>query len=599
MPGEHLEQTQLVLVELVEAELRDDDHADHGRPVEEWDGEQRLLDPRGPSNLDAELGLRRVAREERLARLGDMTGDALADPGLQHLHRRARRDKVTPEGDRPQIVPVTDEDAAVVVIDQEPQLLGDRGADLGNVVEAAQLRRYPVEQLQVGDRADLGAPVDVLLGGSFGRPVLEDHDLAPAAGLRGHHRHLGAGDELARIRRVLRARGDPDREADGADRAERHSRDLLSHPLGKAVGLREAARGRDDRELLAADPADGVAAPDGAEEDLGDLREHLVSGCVAVDVVDALEVVEVEHHEGDGGAIDGGLDELEAETLVERTVVPETRERIGLRLSLERRADVRVVERQGCGVAESDDEQELVLRELLEAGAIDVECPLQLAPGDQRDDDQRLGIGRRVDDEADAGVELRSVREHGLAVLDRPARDADAEGERWVGQHLGGVLPGRVDGLELAGGLVRLVERDVVARNQLPDRVRDPMEQVVERLLGQQLVEDVCELSVRLDERLERHVGDGLVVVRGRGVRQRLHGLTRSIGAWRSVLESSRLTSRHGHLLLAHGAPRHTSGTDRPVAWNQGTRGAPGGGCRADRGVASGDCVRVRRGCCR
>ena len=69
VPGEHLEQTQLVLVELVEAELRDDDHADHRRPVEERDGEQRLLDLRRPSNLDAELGLRRIAREERLARL--------------------------------------------------------------------------------------------------------------------------------------------------------------------------------------------------------------------------------------------------------------------------------------------------------------------------------------------------------------------------------------------------------------------------------------------------------------------------------------------------------------------------------------------------
>ena len=109
----------------------------------------------------------------------DVPGDPLADPGLQHLHRRARRDEVAAEGDRPQVVPVTDEDAAVVVIDQEPELLGDRGADLRDVVEPAQLRRHSVEQLQVGDRADLGAPVDVLLGGAFDGPVLEDDDLRP------------------------------------------------------------------------------------------------------------------------------------------------------------------------------------------------------------------------------------------------------------------------------------------------------------------------------------------------------------------------------------------------------------------------------------
>ena len=170
----------------------------------------------------------------------------------------------------------------------------------------------------------------------------------------------------------------------------------------------------------------------------------------------------------------------------------------------------RVVERQGGRIAEPDDEQELVLGELLEAGAIDVERSLELAPRDQRDDDERLGIRWRVDDEADAGIELGAVREHGLPVLDRPARDPDAERERRIGEHLGRVLPGGVDGLQLAGGLVRLVERDVVARDQLTDRVRDPMEEVVERLLGEQLVEDVRELAVRVDQRIVRGIaGDG------------------------------------------------------------------------------------------
>ena len=38
-------------------------------------------------------------------------------------------------------------------------------------------------------------------------------------------------------------------------------------------------------------------------------------------------------------------------------------------------------------------------------------------------------------------------------------------------------------------------------RDQLADRVRDPLEQRVERLLGEHVVEDVGQSAVRLDER--------------------------------------------------------------------------------------------------
>ena len=189
-----------------------------------------------------------------------------------------------------------------------------------------------------------------------------------------------------------------------------------------------------------------------------------------------------------------------------------------------------VVERQGGRIAEPDHEQELLVGELLEAGAIDVQRSLELAPRDQRDDDEGLGIRWRVDHEADAGIELGAVREHRFPVLDRPAGDPDAEGERRIGQHLGRVLPRGVDGLQLTGGLVRLVERDVVARDQLTDRVRDPMEEVVERLLGEQLVEDVRQLAVRVDPRIVRGIAGDVVAARGRGVRrrcQRPHSMNR------------------------------------------------------------------------
>jgi hypothetical protein len=88
-------------------------------------------------------------------------------------------------------------------------------------------------------------------------------------------------------------------------------------------------------------------------------------------------------------------------------------------------------------------------------------------------------------------------------MLDRPARDPDAVRERLVGEHLLRVLAGREDRPQPLGGLVCLVERDVVVRDQLSDGVRDPLQQVVQRLLGEHVVEDVRQLAVRLDDGVE------------------------------------------------------------------------------------------------
>ena len=75
--------------------------------------------------------------------------------------------------------------------------------------------------------------------------------------------------------------------------------------------------------------------------------------------------------------------------------------------------------------------------------------PLSRPRATEGDDDERLGVGRGVHDEAHARVELRAVREHRLPVLDGPAGDADAVRERLVRQHLLRVVTRRVDGLQL------------------------------------------------------------------------------------------------------------------------------------------------------
>ena len=50
-------------------------------------------------------------------------------------------------------------------------------------------------------------------------------------------------------------------------------------------------------ELVAADTGDQAVAPDVGEEDLADDTQDLVADVVPVGVVDALEVIDIGHHE--------------------------------------------------------------------------------------------------------------------------------------------------------------------------------------------------------------------------------------------------------------------------------------------------------------
>ena len=145
-----------------------------------------------------------------------------------------------------------------------------------------------------------------------------------------------------------------------------------------------------------------------------------------VNVIDALEVVDVQHEERDGVVRPAGIRKRQTQTLVERAMVEETGERIGLRLVLEPRADLRVVERERRSIAESLGQLELVVTERgVFAEAVDVQCAFDRVSRDQRDRDQRLRLvcgctyyGH------DTRVEVCLVDSHRLAVLDTPARQA-------------------------------------------------------------------------------------------------------------------------------------------------------------------------------
>ena len=76
-----------------------------------------------------------------------------------------------------------------------------------------------------------------------------------------------------------------------------------------------------DRELVAAEAGRGVAGADARVEPLGDLDEHLVAGSVAEAVVDGLEVVEVEEHDGEAAALAPRAGRGVADALAEQRAV--------------------------------------------------------------------------------------------------------------------------------------------------------------------------------------------------------------------------------------------------------------------------------------
>ena len=106
--------------------------------------------------------------------------------------------------------------------------------------------------------------------------------------------------------------------------------------LEDALGDRHPGRSRrDEDELVATQPGDGVDEPDGPGEDGRDGAQDVVAGLVAGRVVRRREVVDVEDRDRDLGPLASGSGQLELEDPRERPHVGETRQRIGVGEPLE------------------------------------------------------------------------------------------------------------------------------------------------------------------------------------------------------------------------------------------------------------------------
>ena len=162
--GEHLEQAHVVLVELVEPELRERDDADHAGAV-------AGAAPRGTTRRSGRCPGMNAANSQRAASPSRTdspvcaTRPVMPSPSLHASTSSVGRllaGELAAEGDRDEVLPVDDEHAAVVVIDQRAQLVRDREPDLAHVVQAVELAAQALEHLHVRDRAH-GA--GALLGG--------------------------------------------------------------------------------------------------------------------------------------------------------------------------------------------------------------------------------------------------------------------------------------------------------------------------------------------------------------------------------------------------------------------------------------------------
>ena len=96
-----------------------------------------------------------------------------------------------------------------------------------------------------------------------------------------------------------------------------------------AVGFVEVSFGEDDGEFFAAVATDEVAGAKGGAAVFGQDAEYLVSGGVAVDVVDLFEVVDIHHDGGECGARVEGPFKFAVGEFKEVAAVVETGERVG------------------------------------------------------------------------------------------------------------------------------------------------------------------------------------------------------------------------------------------------------------------------------
>jgi hypothetical protein len=264
--------------------------------------------------------------------------------------------------------------------------------------------------------------------------------------LRPVERVVREPDQLPAVRGLAREGGDA--------RADRDRPDVVdlerAHPADDRFRGPDPAAlvvvGQQERELVAAQP-EGLAVLAQVRCDLG---EDVVPGRVAVQVVDALEVVHVDEAEAEVAPALVRVEQLTLEPLVEVTVVAEPRERVG---QGEPHGPQRAV---GRALVEGDREQWAEESDREERRALPEHDEDERGRGHQREDDDRPAQarldqleerppGRMGDDERDqkevdrvlGGGGDRDLRDQGVGTRAADQADDVACDERGEGEHRG------------------------------------------------------------------------------------------------------------------------------------------------------------------
>ncbi len=320
--------------------------------------------------------------------------------------------------------------------------------------------------------------------------------LAAALVLGGVERGVGGHQQAGRVRGVVRVAGQPGRAGEPAA-PDLHLGDRDPGALGRLAGGGRVHAGQHDHELLAAEPADGVALAHDRAQRGGGERERAVALGVPERVVDPLEVVEVDDDDAHRRAV-GGV-ERRAQALLAAAVVEQAGQAVRADLLAQEVAlPGRVVGERGHR-GEALDELDLGAGEGdVGARPVDVQRTHDPVVGEQRDGDERLRDLVGAGDHGAQRLEQRVGHVARAPVADDPARHAAHHGDLLGHDLLDPVADGE-HGLERVPAVLDLVEREVVEGHQRGEVVRDPAERA-----GQRVRREDARRGV--DERLQRRV---------------------------------------------------------------------------------------------
>ena len=226
-------------------------------------------------------------------------------------------------------------------------------------------------------------------------------------------------------------------------------------------GTRCLGVAKHEDELLTA-KSHGCIPGTGDAPQLGcDPLQHGVSRGMATAVVDALEVVEVDEHDAQWHAPPPAVGNLELTRLAQPAAVVETGETIGHRAPRQLLVELGVVPGHRGGVAEQRRGLEVLVGESIEAHAPAVEHAELVVSCEERDEQQRLVLKRRVRHCSRCRVRTRIAEILWRAKREGPSIDAHGKREH-VSHDLGRLASRGERGDEAMMVVIRLVDGEVV-----------------------------------------------------------------------------------------------------------------------------------------